>query len=119
MQLLGNLLGGSNDPQSVERSRTTGTKGVHPNSLADRKPFGRAGEDTGERTIQGRSVHVTTSLDAVGRWDNGGIVMSSGDAQEGLLDDLVGVRLGLVEGGDVFGDIGKPGGGGVSEIVLG
>ena len=67
VQCLSNVFCASDNPQSEETGRATGTESVHADSLADWDTLGTTvGEDGSKSTVQRSGVHVSASLYAVG-----------------------------------------------------
>ena len=110
VQFLLDLGGIALDGHGVEGGSESGPVGEHGDLLALQDGGVDAREDRSETTVQGGSVHVTATLRALHRRLNALGVLSLANADEGLLDDLVGQGSLVVDLEDVIGgDVGELG----------
>ena len=80
--------------------------------------LGVRAQQAGEPAIQAGGVHVAAPQDRVGPGRDGRLVVLGRDAEEGLFDRLVGIRLGAVERLDFFRDGRESRVGRVAQVVV-
>ena len=90
VQLLPDIRGIALDSHGVEGGSESGSVSEHGDLLALQDVGVDAGEDRGETTVQGGGVHITATFRAPHRRLHALCVLGLANANEGLLDDLIG-----------------------------